>query len=82
MLIVTRFIVDNAWKIALLLFALGGAWTSQVSALSSKADKSTIDSIFVELRAQRAENQRNFKTVKTLLCRRDSSDSWCAKEQN
>jgi hypothetical protein len=77
MTVFKNFLAQNLWKIALLLFALGGAWTQQVSALANKADKSTIDSIFVELRAQREENSRNFKTVRTLLCRRDSTDSWC-----
>ena len=74
---VTNFMTQHLWKVVLVAFTIGGAWTSQASTLANKADKSTVDSVFVELREQRKENQRNFTTVKSLLCRQTPNDSWC-----
>jgi hypothetical protein len=84
MTVFKNFLAQNLWKIALLLFALGGAWTQQVSALSDKADKADLAAIMDELKDQRRliedvrdDNVADHATIKVILCEKASSDSWC-----
>lgn len=54
------------WQIVLGLIGLGAMWATQVSALSNKADKSTVEDM-----------ARDIKTIRAVVCADHRQDSYC-----
>lgn len=69
--------LPNIIRIVIFMFFLGVAWATLGAAVSQKADKTEVLNLQTEIHSM----SKDIKTIRNILCKQASADSFCGNTQ-